>query len=198
MKNQCIEIVVYHTGNPAEADRQRADALQQVSALSGFSGWLPLTGDKDPCSRADLVVWDSAEAADAAEKTVSTSEAFSGFRESVSSFIGSGHFASPVGGLPLMQSGDGIEIGRFRLREGVTEEVAHSAWTHMVEAHLSGQGGWRGQRLFRLQDGTFIDLAFSESLSQSQAICNSWAGNEACEAFLRLIEPVSMAFGAAI
>jgi len=197
-QNQCIEIVIYRTENLTDSDRQRTGAVQQASELPGFSGWLPLTGCDSLFVRADLVVWDSPESAVSAGKIVSASKEFSGLRESVIDFIGSGYFASPVGGLLLMQQGDGVEIGRFRLREGVTEEMALSAWRSMCESHLSGLSGWRGQRLFRLEDGTFIDLALSGSLSQSQKICGSWAGNEACETFLGLIEPVSMEFGTAL
>lgn len=103
-----------------------------------------------------------------------------------------------AGGNALIQPGDGVEMGRFRLREGVTEAVMRAAWVDMTSGYLSAQYGWRGQRLIRLEDGTFMDLAFATTPACSHAICESWAGNAACDAFLQLIEPVSMEFGSII
>ena len=106
--------------------------------------------------------------------------------------------AQLTGGIVLMQPGDGIEMGRFRLREGVAEATMRAAWEEMTAGYLATRNGWRGQRLIRLEDGTFMDIAFAASLACSHAICDSWAGNAACDAFLRLIDPISMEFGSVI
>lgn len=101
-------------------------------------------------------------------------------------------------GMSLMQPNDGVEMGRFRLREGVTEEAMHAAWRDMTSGYLSTQNGWRGQRLIRLEDGTFMDIACAATPACSRKICDSWAGNATCDAFLQMIEPVSIEFGSII
>lgn len=92
----------------------------------------------------------------------------------------------------------GIELGRFRLRAGCEERALRQAYRAMVEQHLRHQPGWRGQRLVRLEDGSFIDLAFAADAAQAKAICASWQGQAACDAFLALIEPVGMEFGGVV
>ncbi len=96
----------------------------------------------------------------------------------------------------MMQADEGFELGRFRLRHDVTVGELQAAHTRMIENHLSRQTGWRGQRLLRLKDGTWLDLAFAASIEAAEAICASWSDSPDCNAFLALIEPVSMEFGA--
>lgn len=196
MSKPCLEIVTYKSIDLVEADRQRQLAAGIAAKLPGFAGWLPLTGSADPSERADVVGWTSLEAAHEAAKQVGAAEQFASFRRTVDEFKGMGHFKLETGGLPLMQDGDGVELGQFRLREGVTEEALRCAHARMVEHHLSQQTGWRGQRLLKLKDGIWADLAFAQSQETAEAICASWSGNEDCEAFLAMIEPVSMQFGA--
>ncbi|TIP25179.1 MAG: hypothetical protein E5X67_26020 [Mesorhizobium sp.] len=194
MTQHCIEIVTYRVDDLAEANRQRDIARKRAAALPGFGGWLPLSGGKDRGARANVVLWASPEAAEAAGVVGSTAE-FAQFRATITEFGGVEHYAAPAEALVLMQSGDGIEIGRFRLLQGVSEEAMRTAHAKMIADHLSRQPGWRGQRLVRLRDGTFMDIAIAATEAQSQAICDSWAGNADCEAFLSLIEPNSMEFG---
>lgn len=196
MSKPCLEIVTYTSIEPAEADRQRQLAVGMAAKLPGFAGWLPLSGSKNATDRADVVGWTSLEAAHDAGKQVGTAEEFAPFRRSIDTFNGMGHFTLEAGGLPFMQPGDGIELGLFRLKPGVSEEALRSAHTRMVDRHLSRQSGWRGQRLAKLKDGIWVDLAFAQSQEAAEAICASWSGNEDCEAFLAMIEPVSMQFGA--
>lgn len=194
MPTPCLEIATYKVRTPTQADQQRTRAAARAQDLPGFAGWLPLTG-ADQESRADLVVWTSREAADDAAQQVGSGEPFAPFRATISEFIGMAHYALPGGGLPLMQAGDGFELGRFRLRAGVPEAALRAAHARMIESHLSRQPGWRGQRLLRLQDGTWLDLAFAASADAAETICASWTGTPECEAFLALIDPVSMEFG---
>lgn len=196
MTRQCIEVVTYKTGDPAEASRQREAARQRVAQFSGFGGWLPLTGSKDQSDRVDVVLWTSPEAAEAAAQAVGTSEDFAGFRATITELGTIGHYVAPANGLVLMQPGSGVEIGRFRLRQGVAEEAMRAAYDKMVADHLSRQPGWLGQRLIRLQDDSFIDAAFATTQARAQDICNAWAGSADCDAFLSMVEPVSMEFGA--
>jgi hypothetical protein len=41
----------------------------------------------------------------------------------------------------------------------------------------------------------FADLAFADSRSRAEGICAGWLGQADCDAFLALIEPVSVEFG---
>lgn len=198
MTHPCLEIVTYKTGDPGDADRQREAAVTRAQALPGFAGWLPLSDSQEPKERADVVVWTSREAAENAGKCVGTSDEFSPFRDTITKFGSMGHFMLPVGGLPFMQAGDGMELGRFRLRAGITEEALRAAHLRMTRTHLAQQPGWRGQRLLRMQDGTWCDIAFADSMEAAQTICASWNGNPACEAFLAMIEPVTMKFGSIV
>lgn len=195
MPKPCLEIVTYKITEPAEADHERRLAAGIAAKLPGFAGWLPLTGSTDSSERADVVGWTSLEAAHDAGKQVGSGEQFAPFRRTIDEFKGMGHFALDAGGLLLMQQGDGVELGQFRLRPGFSEDELRSAHARMVERHLSQQSGWRGQRLAKLEDGIWLDLAFAQSQETAQAICASWSGNEDCEAFLAMIEPVSMQFG---
>jgi hypothetical protein len=198
MKNQCVELAIYTTDSPENAQRQRDKAIDEISGYPGFSGWLPLQHQNNPHALADIVLWDSVQSAESAGKAVGNSEAFSGFRQTVKEVTGAGYFTGPVGGIALMLPGNGVEIGRFHLKEGVSEETLLNAWSRMTTEYLTGEHGWRGQRLLKLQDGSFIDLAFAANPSRSQSLCESWAGNPLCGAFLDLIEPVSIEFGSVV
>lgn len=94
-----------------------------------------------------------------------------------------------------VSTGAGVELGRFRLRKGVTAEKMYAAYCQMVQHHLSAQSGWLHQYLLKLDGDVFVDVALAESYTQSQAICASWHGQPYCESFLSLIEPESMHFG---
>ncbi|WFE76736.1 hypothetical protein [Roseinatronobacter sp. S2] len=196
MARPCLEIVTYQIRSKLDADRERAAAMKHAQTLSGFAGWLPLTGGQDSAERADMVVWASNEAAEDAARVVGTAEDFAPFRATISKPGTMGHFTLPTGGLPMMQAGDGVELGRFRLRAGVTDTALRAAHAQMIENHLSHQPGWRGQRLVRLHDGIWLDIAFAATGDAAQAICASWADSKDCDAFLAMIEPLSMEFGA--
>lgn len=94
-----------------------------------------------------------------------------------------------------LNDGDGIEIGRFRLKPGIEESDMRSVYREMVGSYLSQQPGWKSQHLVNLDDGVFVDLVFAESQTSAKAICASWQGQAICDAFLNLIEPISMEFG---
>ncbi|GEM_PF-3195531 len=80
-----------------------------------------------------------------------------------------------------MQSGDkqvfqiqksfGLELGRFRLKEGMSEAALQEAYQAMVTNLLSKQSGWRGQHLVKLGDGIFLDVAFALTEDHAKAIC---------------------------
>lgn len=89
----------------------------------------------------------------------------------------------------------GVELGRFRLKAGISENDMQVAHRKMVRLHLSKQAGWHSQSLIKLTANTFIDLVFADTIENAQAICASWQDQPICEAFLALIDPISMEFG---
>lgn len=92
----------------------------------------------------------------------------------------------------------GVELGRFRLKAGISENDLQVAHRKMVRLHLSEQSGWHSQKLIKLTDNTFIDLVFADTIEHAQAICASWQGQPVCDAFLAMIDPISMEFGSVL
>ena len=97
-------------------------------------------------------------------------------------------------GIPSPARQSGVELGRFRLRNDGDEAAMRAAWQQMVNGYLSHQAGWQGQHLLKLADGVFIDLALAESQQRAEQICALWQNQPLCNAFLALIEPLSMEF----
>ena len=195
MNGSCMEVVTYRVSNPETADVQRRAARDRARNLAGFAGWVPLSGAQDRTERVDIVTWASLEDARNAAAIVGESPDFAAFRDSISQLVSMAHFIAETRPPVSMAEGEGLEIGRFRLKPGVGEEEMRKAHERMVAQHLSRQQGWYGQRLVRLQDGSFLDLAFANSRDSAIRICNSWQGNPDCAAFLALIEPAAMEFG---
>lgn len=89
----------------------------------------------------------------------------------------------------------GFEIGRFRLRAGVTEADVLAASRRMEDAHLTRQAGFGRRHLVALDGGVYLDIVLAATRADAERICASWSGQPECEAFLALIEPESIAFG---
>lgn len=191
----CYEIVTYTVDAPHQADAARSAARDLIRCLPGFLSWTAFSGARTPSQRADLVAWRSeADAADAAEK-VAQDPAFAPFRATVAHLQSMDHYqATPAP--DALASATGVEVGRFRLKPGVVEADMRRAYDHMVHSHLSRQAGWLRQHLVVVGEGRFIDLAFAVDRPHAEAICAAWAGHPACDAFLALIEPEDMTFGA--
>lgn len=195
MTRPYYEIVTYRVGDPPGADAARASAQNTLKHFPGFIDWTAFSGAEDPAERVDLVVWRTLDDAHAAAKRVGTAPEFEGFRTSIAAFGGMSHYVASV---LEPHSVGGVEFGRFRLKPGVSEEDMRKAHRKMVESYLADQAGWWGQHLLKLDDGVFIDLAFADSRTRSEQICASWRGQEACEAFLSLIDAESMEFGSVL
>jgi len=189
------EIVVYKINDATSADKERDSARKLISTLPGFISWAPFTGASDAEDRADLVAWASMDDALAAAERVGTAPEFAAFRATLKQMVSIGHYtASTKPEIPVI-SGNGIELGRFRLKSGISEQAMREAYAAMVSKYLSHQSGWNTQHLVKLADGTFVDLAFADDETTATEICASWQGNADCDAFLALIEPISMEFG---
>ena len=195
MSIPCYEVVTYTVHNLQQADAARMHARQLLAHFPGFVDWIALSGVHDGGHRADIVVWQSAQAACVAAQAVETQDEFADFRASVQSMQSMGHYqGGNSAGLPVKVDA-GVEIGRFRLAPGVEEGTMRAAYAQMVASHLSQQTGWLDQRLVKLDDGDFVDLVFACDNATAKALCASWQGQKECEAFLAMIAPVSMTFG---
>ncbi|MDX6917541.1 hypothetical protein R9X49_20745 [Pectobacterium carotovorum] len=195
MATPCYEIVTYTVKTQQEADSARASAQRLLKHFPGFIDWIAFSGIDISAERVDLVVWNSLEAARAAAKAVESQPEFSCFRSSVRALHSIGHYTAQMEHAPSVKIRGGIEIGRFRLKQGIQESDMRHAYNQMVERHLSLQPGWKSQYLVSLGNGVFIDLAFADSQPCAEAICASWQGQAVCNAFLEMIEPESIEFG---
>jgi hypothetical protein len=190
-----FEIVTYKVNDITSSDKERENAREQICALPGFISWVPFSGITDAGDRVDLVSWSTLDDALAAASLVGTAPEFAAFRETLKEMVSIGHYQAQAEPQQPVTSGNGIELGRFRLKAGVDEQAMRDAYTAMVSNHLSHQSGWLAQHLVKLADGTFVDLAFADNQTTATEICASWQGNADCDAFLSLIDPVSMEFG---
>ncbi|MEN2746773.1 hypothetical protein [Sphingomonas sp. T9W2] len=181
-----------------QADTVRDHASALLSHQPGFITWTPFKGVEDPNERVDLVAWTDHHSARLAAKVVGNAAEFADFRGSVATVTSMGHYIDPSLDPQPVVAGSGIGLGRFRLKSGVKESSMRAAYAAMIVRHLKHQPGWRRQHLVKLQDGTFIDLAFARDQDHAEAICAVWIGNVDCEHSLSMIEPVSMEFGTII
>ena len=94
-----------------------------------------------------------------------------------------------------MNAGEGFELGRFRLKPGVTEVDLLAASAAMEAAHLDVQPGFIKRTLVRLEGGVYLDVVCARSRVDAERICASWIGQPDCERFLALIEADSIEFG---
>lgn len=195
MTRPYYEIVTYSVSDPEKADRARSDAMQRLKSFPGFISWTAFTGAGQAAMRTDLVAWTTLAEANSAAKAVETAPEFAGFRACVASVMSMQHYEASGDQVRVVASGNGFELGRFRLREYVSEDDMRHAHLEMVTRYLGQQPGWRGQYLLTFDDGTFADLAFADSRNRAEAICNTWNGQKDCEAFLALIEPIGIEFG---
>lgn len=188
----CHEIVVYDCDDPALGDAAREMARARLSTFPGFLRWQRFTGCEDARRRVDFVSWRSLDEARLAAFAVESQNEFKAFRASVSRMGSLNHYFDEDEGAPARR---GVEIGRFRLKAGVTEERVRDAHGTMVADCLSRMRGWRAQHLVRLDNDIYVDLAYAEDQASSERICAAWLGEAACDAFLSLIEPESIVFG---
>jgi hypothetical protein len=194
----CYEIVVYRTGDTECADKARDQARALLARQPGFIAWTPFGGADDTSERVDLVAWVDLDSARVAAQRVGAAPEYADFRASVATLMHMAHYLAPPLDPQPVVAGSGIELGHFRLKPDVEEGAMREAYDAMVSGHLGRQPGWRRQHLVKLQDGTFVDLAFASDQSHAEAICAAWAGQADCDRFLAMIEPVSIAFGTVI
>ncbi len=192
----CYEIVTYSVTDPVQADTARAAARTLIATYPGFLSWTEFVGAREPARRTDLVAWRSEADAMTAARSVGEDPAFADFRASVERVQSIDHYHATSRGSTA--PGEGLELGRFRLKDGVEEGEMRNAYQRMIQNHLSRQPGWLRQGLVALGNGRFIDMAFAIDQGHAESICASWAADPDCEAFLALVEPEDMTFGTLI
>ncbi len=197
MTGPCFEVVVYTLHDQAGKGVARAEAFQRIETFPGFIGSTQLSDVRNAAKCVDLVTWTTLADAQAAAHRVGNDAEFASFRSEIASVQSIGHYTQMPSSAAVPVVGNGIEIGRFRLKPGVDEGQMRLAYSAMVRGHLMRQPGWRDQRLVKLEDGMFMDLAFAENELKAREICACWRGNDLCEAFLAMVDPVSMEFGTA-
>lgn len=194
MSKPVYEIVLYSTEDASGADRERARMRKHVRALPGFRSYLPLTRVTDAMQRADVVQWESLEAAKAAAAAVRLDTKFAPFLSTVAAVDRMGHFEAQSGAVESEFVG-GVEIGFFRLKAGVTEAQAREAHAKAVDGYLSMQPGWIAEHFVRFDDGLYLDLLLAATQERAEAICRLWRDHPDCLAFAALVEDVNMRFG---
>ncbi len=191
MNGPVLELAVYKVLDDAAFDAIQASARPHIEMLPGLRR---LTHLSDGSIRTDMVEWDSLADAKAASAVIMSAPAFAAFRGAITQIITFTHFplpATPAGARP----GAGVEMGRFRLKPGVSAATMVAAYERMRDNHLSRLDGWQGQWLVDLGDGRFVDLAFANSQPRAEEICAAWASVPVCDDFLALIEAEEMLFG---
>lgn len=195
MTQRVQEIVLYRVNDTAAFDVARREAEAKARHLPGWLGWQHLASTSDAAMRADLVSWRDEASAKAAGERVGKAPEFAPFREGIAGVDHFGHYRAMGGLAEAPAAGWGIELGRFRLRDGLDAAEMQRAHDTMVRGYLSQQDGWRGQFLVDLGQGAYMDVALAVTPERAEGICASWLGNPLCEAFLAFVAHPNMAFG---
>lgn len=190
------EIVVYSATEEGAADAARAAVRTKIESLPGFIGFMPMKGAEDGTRRADIAIWSSLDAAKAAAGEVGSDPGFAPFLSSIAKVDSMGHFVPQWPVPQALSTGQGIEIGRFRLKPGFSEADARAAHRHAIDTFMSRQAGWLAEYMVRFADGTYADVLIAESQARAEAICAMWHGQPACEAFVAMVDVSDLAFGA--
>ena len=93
MSNPIFELVIYKVKNPQTAARIRAGLQPHVAAYPGFRDWKAVASTDDAALFADIVTWDSLDAARAAVQKVMTDPACAPFMAEIGEIFSMGHFA---------------------------------------------------------------------------------------------------------
>ncbi len=96
-----------------------------------------------------------------------------------------------------MTQGLGYEFAKFRLKEGISQEVLLEASSAMDEYFFPTQDGFISHTLIGLEGSEYMDMIIATTKENAERICGNWYGNGYCEAFLAAVdtESVSIGFG---
>ena len=83
---------------------------------------------------------------------------------------------------------EGVEFGRFRKKEDVSEAELLTASERLNAEYMSMHDGILCRRLVALDDGWYMDMVLGRDRETVERVCAGWMGTKVCEDFLALIE----------
>ncbi len=182
-----------------EPQLRQASALMQKEFLDRQGGFVQRdTVRLAPGRYADLVVWQSPQAAKAAIAAATADpvcRAYFGLMTVDS---------PPETGLSIDRHGKsatwaGLEFSRFRLRDGVDPSELDVATREMAQGVYAGKPGFISHSVFRSGEGEYADVLLADTGARAEALCGSWVEDReagtcapACRHYLSLIEPSSI------
>ena len=83
---------------------------------------------------------------------------------------------------------EGVEFGRFRKRDDVSEADLLRASERLNDEYMSRHDGILCRRLVALDNGWYMDLVLGRDQETVEKVCAGWLGSTVCEEFLALIE----------
>lgn len=147
---------------------------------------------------ADLVMWQSHEAAEAAMSKAGASPACAAY------FNAMDVDTAPLLGTTLDRydanpTWAGLEFTRFRLRADADPTQLAPAAAEMVRGLYTGAPGFMHHAVLHNGQGDYVDLLLADSQMHAEALCGSWGSGSdsgayapACRSYLSLIEPTSV------
>ncbi len=182
-----------------EPQLRQASALMQREFLNRQPGFIQRDTVRLAQARyADLVVWQSPEAAKAAMALAAVAPVCSAYfgLMTLDSAPQTGPTIDRHGGA---ESWAGMEFSRFRLRAGADPSQLKAATTEMVQGVYAGKPGFVSHSVFRNGDGEYADVLLADTGARAESLCGSWvedrdSGTYApeCRHYLSLIEPTSI------
>ncbi|WP_102794916.1 hypothetical protein [Bowmanella denitrificans] len=86
----------------------------------------------------------------------------------------------------------GLEWGRFKLKNGVTEAQLLACHARVTREFMSQQQGILGHYLLKGPDGQYVDLALADSQDRAEQVCAMWMDNAATLALVEQLDPASV------
>ncbi len=99
-----------------------------------------------------------------------------------------------------LASFSGMELGIFKLKEGVSESDMLKAAKLADQELLSKEDGFLGHAVLKGEGDLYADLTFASTKEKAEEICAKWMGNEFTLKYLEFIDPesVNMSFWARV
>ncbi len=85
----------------------------------------------------------------------------------------------------------GMELGIFKLKNGVLESDMLEAAKIADQEFLSKEDGFLGHAVLKGKGGLYVDLAFASTQEKAEEICGKWMSNEFTLKYLGFIDPES-------
>ncbi len=86
----------------------------------------------------------------------------------------------------------GLELGMFKLKDGVLESDMLNAAKAMQKEFLCKEADLFWHLILKSDDNTYLDIALASTKENAIKICNSWMQNEFALQYIDFIEPTSV------